>query len=121
MRDRRILYLTCFLRAVATQMLGVQLGLYLPAAGLSEAQRGAVLSAGLSGAAIAALLATLLADARGRRRLLTEVALLGAVGASGAVFGLLGWDDLFRVSILVGFGLLMWRIAIRAMTKKLID
>ena len=38
-----------------------------------------------------------------------------------AVFGLLGWDDLFRVSILVGFGLLMWRIAIRAMTKKLID
>ncbi len=87
MRDRRILYATCFLRAVATQMLGVQLGVYLPAAGLSEAQRGTVLSAGLLGAAIAALLATLLADARGRRRLLTEVALLGAVGALGAAFG----------------------------------
>lgn len=87
MRDRRILYATCFLRAVATQMLGVQLGIYLPAAGLSEAQAGTTLSAGLTGAAIAALLATVLADARGRRRLLTEVAFLGAVGASGAAFG----------------------------------
>jgi len=38
-----------------------------------------------------------------------------------AVFGNLGWDDLFRVGVLVGFGLLVWRIAIRAMTKKLID
>jgi lipooligosaccharide transport system permease protein len=38
-----------------------------------------------------------------------------------AVFGLLGWDDLFRVAVLVGFGLLVWRVAIRAMTKKLID
>jgi lipooligosaccharide transport system permease protein len=38
-----------------------------------------------------------------------------------AVFGLLGWDDLFRVAVLVAFGLLVWRVAIRAMTKKLID
>src|SRR6186997_1766918 len=38
-----------------------------------------------------------------------------------AVFGNLGWDDLFRVAVLVGFGLSVWRIAIRAMTKKLID
>ncbi|HEX5135926.1 MAG TPA: MFS transporter [Planctomycetota bacterium] len=87
MRERRVLYTTCFLRAVATQMVGVQLGVYLPAAGLSPSQAGTVLSAGLAGAAVAALLATLLADARGRRRLLTEVALLGAVGASGAAFG----------------------------------
>ena len=87
MRDRRILYATCFLRAVGTQMLGVLLGLYLPTVGLSEAQAGSVVSAGLWGAASAALLATLLADRRGRRRLLTEVALLGAVGATAAAFG----------------------------------
>jgi MFS family permease len=85
--DRRILYATCFLRAVGTQMLGVMLGIYLPSVGLSESQAGSVVSAGLWGAAVAALLATLLADARGRRRLLMEVALLGAVGAAGAAFG----------------------------------
>jgi len=86
-RDRRILYATCFLRAVGTQMLGVLLGLYLPTVGLSETQAGSVISAGLWGAAAAAILATLFADRRGRRRLLTEVSLLGAVGAVAAAFG----------------------------------
>jgi lipooligosaccharide transport system permease protein len=38
-----------------------------------------------------------------------------------ASFGWEGWSDLFSVVYLVGFGLLMWRIAIRAMTRKLID
>jgi MFS family permease len=85
--DRRILYGTCFLRAVGTQMLGILLGLYLPAVGLREAEAGAVTSAGLWGAAAMALLATLLADRIGRRLLLQEVALLSAVGASGAAFG----------------------------------
>ncbi len=87
MRDRRILYATCFLRAVGTQMLGVLLGLYLPTVGLSDTQAGSVISAGLWGAAAAAILATLFADRRGRRRLLTEVSLLGAVGAVAAAFG----------------------------------
>jgi len=86
-RDRRILYATCFLRAVGTQMLGVLLGLYLPTVGLSDTQAGSVISAGLWGAAAAAILATLFADRRGRRRLLTEVSLLGAVGAVAAAFG----------------------------------
>ena len=39
----------------------------------------------------------------------------------GAVFGTLAWIDLLRVGMLVGFGLLMWRIAIHAMERKLID
>jgi lipooligosaccharide transport system permease protein len=39
----------------------------------------------------------------------------------GAVFGLIGWDDLARVCVLLVFGLAMWRIAIYAMTRKLID
>ena len=38
-----------------------------------------------------------------------------------AVFGLEGWEDLFRVGYLVLFGLVVWRVAIHAMTKKLID
>ena len=38
-----------------------------------------------------------------------------------AVFGLWGWDDLGRVALLLVFGLVMWRIAIRAMTQKLVD
>jgi lipooligosaccharide transport system permease protein len=38
-----------------------------------------------------------------------------------AVFGFEGWVDLYHLAVLVGFGLAMWRIAIYAMTKKLID
>jgi lipooligosaccharide transport system permease protein len=38
-----------------------------------------------------------------------------------AVFGFEGWEDLARVAFLVAFGLVMWRIAIRAMEQKLID
>jgi lipooligosaccharide transport system permease protein len=39
----------------------------------------------------------------------------------GAVFGWDGWVDLLRLGMLVAFGLLTWRIAIRAMTRKLVD
>jgi len=39
----------------------------------------------------------------------------------GAVFGFDGWEELLRVGALVVFGLALWRIAIRAMTQKLID
>jgi lipooligosaccharide transport system permease protein len=38
-----------------------------------------------------------------------------------AVFGLDGWEDLARVGALVTFGAIVWRIAIHAMTRKLID
>jgi lipooligosaccharide transport system permease protein len=38
-----------------------------------------------------------------------------------AVFGFEGWQDLARVGFLVLFGLAIWRIAIYAMTRKLID
>jgi lipooligosaccharide transport system permease protein len=38
-----------------------------------------------------------------------------------AAFGFDGWADLGRVAALVGFGLVMWRLAIWAMTRKLID
>jgi lipooligosaccharide transport system permease protein len=38
-----------------------------------------------------------------------------------AAFGWEGWSDVASVLVLVGFGVLMWRIAIRAMTRKLVD
>jgi hypothetical protein len=38
-----------------------------------------------------------------------------------AVFGLEGSEELLRVGYLVVFGIVLWRVAIRAMTKKLID
>jgi lipooligosaccharide transport system permease protein len=38
-----------------------------------------------------------------------------------AVFGWAGWSDLAHLVVLVAYGLAMWRIAIHAMTRKLID
>jgi lipooligosaccharide transport system permease protein len=38
-----------------------------------------------------------------------------------AAFGWAGWEDLARVGALLLFGLAMWRLAIYAMTRKLID
>jgi lipooligosaccharide transport system permease protein len=38
-----------------------------------------------------------------------------------AVFGFEGWIDVYHVAILIAFGLLMWRLAIFAMERKLID
>lgn len=68
LRDRRILFATAFLRATTTSTLGVSLGGYLAALAIDRAALGAVISAGLAGAALAALLATFTADRIGRRR-----------------------------------------------------
>jgi lipooligosaccharide transport system permease protein len=38
-----------------------------------------------------------------------------------AAFGFQGWEDLARVGALLVFGVITWRIAIYAMTRKLID
>ena len=38
-----------------------------------------------------------------------------------AAFGFEGWSDLVRLGVLVVFGLILWRIAIHAMTRKLVD
>ena len=38
-----------------------------------------------------------------------------------AAFGWEGWTDLARVVALAVFGLAVWRVAIRAMTRKLVD
>jgi MFS family permease len=79
-KDRRRIYTAAFLRALATGLCGVLLGLHLAARGFSLAETGRVVSAGLLGAALAALLATLFGDRWGRRRMLVALSVVGALG-----------------------------------------
>ena len=59
MSDRRLLYAAAFVRAVASGMVGVLIAIDLVARGFSPGETGAVISAGLTGAALAALFVTL--------------------------------------------------------------
>ncbi len=78
--SRRVVLAATFLRAVATSLIGILLGLHLASAGLSPRAIGLAVSAGLTGAAAMALAATLAGDRLGRRRLLFATALVGAAG-----------------------------------------
>jgi MFS family permease len=80
--DRRRLYAAAFLRALATGMAGVLLGLYLGRLGLSAALLGTVLSAGLASATLSVALATWWGDRFGRRRALLLLAALSAAGGA---------------------------------------
>src|SRR6476659_8350578 len=79
-RDRNLLLVTAFLRSVGTSLVGVLLGVYLAKLRLDAAQVGLVVGLGLSGAAVAALIVTLVGDRLGRRRALLALAVLGAAG-----------------------------------------
>ena len=78
--DRTLLLVTAFLRSVGTSLIGVLLGVYLAKLRLDAAQVGLVVGTGLAGAAVAALLVTLLGDRVGRRRALIALACTGAMG-----------------------------------------
>lgn len=84
MSDRRILYSTAFVRALATGMLGVLIGIYLATLGLGPARIGVVIGVGLSGGAVATAVAMFAGDRLGRKRFLIAIALLGALGALAA-------------------------------------
>jgi MFS family permease len=81
-RDRRILFVTAFVRATTTSTLGVTLGSYLATLAIDRTALGLVISAGLAGAALAALAATLTADRVGRRGFLLAVTACGAIGTA---------------------------------------
>ncbi|MGH7680795.1 MAG: MFS transporter [Candidatus Eiseniibacteriota bacterium] len=81
-RNRTILFVCAFLRALATGMVAVLIGIHLAKMGLTPAVIGSVVSAGLAGAAVAALLVTVAADRVGRRRALVALGLLGAAGGA---------------------------------------
>jgi MFS family permease len=89
--DRTILYAAAFLRALATGMLGVLLGIYLAKRGLPLATSGFIIAAGLAGAATATLIATVAGDRLGRRRFLIVLSLIGAAGAVAASWAASGW------------------------------
>jgi MFS family permease len=80
MQDRRRIYIAAFLRALATGMAGVLLGLHLARAGFSAAAIGLTLSAGLGGAVAALFVVSWWGDRIGRKRCLLALSLLGALG-----------------------------------------
>jgi len=80
MTDRRILLNCAFLRAFATGLMGVLLGLYLARLNFNAGQIGVVIGVGLSGAALSSLIVTFLGDRLGRRRSLLVLALLATAG-----------------------------------------
>ena len=84
MTDRHLIYSAAFLRAVATGMVGVLLGLYLARLGFDPAAIGLVISAGLAGATLGVAAVTFLGDRLGRRRALVGLALLGAASGFAA-------------------------------------
>jgi MFS family permease len=67
-------------------MIGVLIGIHLARSGFDAAGIGAVVTAGLSGAAAAALLVTLRGDRLGRRKTLVFLSLLGAAGGAVVAF-----------------------------------
>jgi MFS family permease len=79
-QDRRRLYVAAFLRATATGLIGVLLGLYLARRGFGAGEIGIVIGFGLSGAAGSALVVTFFADRLGRRATLLVLAALAGAG-----------------------------------------
>ncbi len=100
MTDRRILYATAFIRALATGMVGVLLGIYLARLHLSPSQTGFVVGAGLVGNAAATLLTTALGDRWGRRRFLIGLTL--ATAAGGLAVSLVSHPLALGVAALLG-------------------
>lgn len=83
MSDRRLIFAGVFLRAAATGLTGVLVGVYLARLGHGPGTIGLIVGVGLAGATAATLLATARGDRIGRRRLLA--ALAAASGGFGLV------------------------------------
>lgn len=84
--DRRLLLATAALRAVATSLVGVLLGIHLAEVGFSTTEIGAVAAAGLAGSTLAALAVTLGADRLGRRRALITLSAASVAGSTAFLF-----------------------------------
>jgi MFS family permease len=80
MSDRSLLYAAMFLRALATGLMGVLLGIYLDKLAFTPADIGLVIGSGLSGAALSTLIVTFLGDRLGRRRSLLVISVVSAAG-----------------------------------------
>jgi MFS family permease len=91
MSDRRLLYVSALLRALATGFIGVLLGFYLAATGLDASAIGIVVGFGLAGVAAGVLLVTIGADRIGHRRLLVGLTGLSGLGALAFAFTTSVW------------------------------
>jgi MFS family permease len=80
MKDRSIILTGAFLRALATGMIGVLIGIHLARQGMGPAAIGSIISAGLAGATVASALVTFGGDRFGRRRTMIVLSLLGGLG-----------------------------------------
>ncbi|MGH7509260.1 MAG: MFS transporter [Gemmatimonadales bacterium] len=80
MSDRQLIYLATFVRALATGLIGVLLGVYLAELGLDAGSIGVIVSLGLAGAGAGTFLVTFLGDRLGHRRVLLAVTFLSAAG-----------------------------------------
>ena len=98
--DRSILYAAALVRALATGMIGVLMGVYLARLDFDPARIGYVVGAGLFGCAAAALLVTLVGDSAGRKRSLILLSLLAALG--GVAFALTAHPFAAGVSAFLG-------------------
>lgn len=101
-RNRILIYLATTLRSIATATVGVLVGIYLARLHLSASAIGVVIGAGLAGGALAALLATVSADALGRRRFLFALAALTAAGGFIVAFA----SNQFIIGAAAFFGML---------------
>jgi MFS family permease len=98
--DRRLLLAAAFLRSAAIGMMGPLAGVHLAALGFDDATIGAVLSAGLAGAAVATAWVTLFGHALPRRAALLTVT--AATVAGCAVVSLASGPLVVGVAAFVG-------------------
>ena len=96
--DGRRLLLARVLRTFAYGYLAVVLGVYLDRLGLDPTRIGVVLASAIAGSAVMTVGWSLFADRYGRRRTISTMAVLMAVG--GLVFAL---TDSFALLVLAGF------------------
>jgi MFS family permease len=82
-RDMALIFAAGVLRSFGVGLIGVVLGIYLFRAGLTSFAIGSIIAAGLAGAALATVLATLIADRVGRRSFLLILSLLSSVAGIG--------------------------------------
>jgi len=102
MSDRHVILTATFLRALATGMMGVLLGLYLERLAYTPTEIGLVIGAGLAGATLSAAVVTFFGDALGRRRSLLILSFAAAVGG----FALLVSVNLWAVCGVAFLGML---------------
>ncbi len=83
--------IAALVRALVIGYLGVRVGLHLAARGLDDDAIGAVVAAGLTGAALAALAVTVIGDRISRRRWLVGLGALGALGTAALALAPSPW------------------------------